>query len=159
LATCRWIKEHHNVLITGPCGVGKSFLACALGHTACLAGYNVYYTRSSRLFEMLAIARADGRYPKIMRKLAKADLIIIDDWGLSTLTHRESADFLEILEDRYSLASTIITGQVPIEQWHQAIENPTLADAIMDRLIHNAYKLQLAGDSMRKTKKNGNKTV
>lgn len=152
LSGCRWIKEHLNVLLTGPCGVGKSFIACALGHKACLEGYRVFYCRASRLFENLGLSRGDGRYARIMNTLARTDLLIIDDWGLSVLTDRERKDLLEILEDRHQRRSTIITSQLPIEHWHEAIGNPTLADAILDRLIHNAHKIQIKGSSMRKIK-------
>jgi len=152
LSGCRWIKERLNILLTGPCGVGKSFIACALGHKACLEGYRVFYCRSSRLFENLALARGDGRYSKIMNSLAKTDLLIIDDWGLSVLTDRERRDMLEVLEDRHQRRSTIITSQLPLEHWHEAIGNPTLADAILDRLIHNAHKIRLKGISMRKVR-------
>ena len=154
LAECKWIKEHLNILITGPCGAGKSFIACALGHKACLEGYKALYFRASRLFENLALAKGDGRYPNLMKSIAKQDLLIIDDWGLSVLTDLERTYMLEILEDRHNLRSTIITSQLPIEHWHQAIGNPTLADAILDRIIHNSYKIQLngKGGSMRKIK-------
>ncbi len=152
LETCKWINDHLNVLVTGPCGAGKSFIACALGHRACMEGYKVFYTKASRLFERLALARGDGRYARIMENLAKRDLIIIDDWGLSTLTDQESKDLFEILEDRHDNRSTVIAGQLPIEHWHDTIKNPALADAVMDRLVHNAYKIQLTGESMRKVK-------
>ncbi len=152
LARCKWIKERLNVLLTGPCGAGKSFIACALGHKACLEGYRVLYFRAGRLFENLALAKGDGRYAKIMNSIAKQDLLIVDDWGLSVLNDRERADMLEILEDRHNVRSTVITSQLPIEHWHEAIGNPTLADAILDRIIHNAYKIQLKGGSMRKIK-------
>jgi len=152
LSGCRWVREHLNILLTGPCGVGKSFIACALGHKACLEGYRVFYCRSSRLFENLALTRGDGRYGKFMNALAKTHLLIIDDWGLSVLTERERKDMLEILEDRHQRQSTIITSQLPLEHWHEAIGNPTLADAILDRVIHNAHKIRLKGISMRKVK-------
>ncbi len=154
LHSCKWIKEHLNVFITGPCGVGKSYLACALGHRACLEGYKAYYTRAPRLFEDLALARHDGRYPKIINMLARVDVLIIDDWGLSILTESQRRDFLEIAEDRYDMRSTIITSQVPSSHWYDIIGEPTLADAILDRLIHNAYTIDLKGDSMLKNKKN-----
>jgi DNA replication protein DnaC len=152
LADCRWIKEGLNVLITGATGVGKSWLACALGHQACLKGYKTKYYRASRLFEELELARGDGRYPKLMRAISRLNLIIIDDWGLSPLKEHERRDMLEILEDRYGNASTIIAGQIPVEHWHDIIGNPTFADAIMDRLVHQAYKIELDGDTMRKKK-------
>jgi len=152
LSTCRWIKEHLNILITGPTGVGKSFIACAIAHRACLEGFKVLYFRASRLFQDLAIAKGDGRYGKLMNSIAKAHLVVIDDWGLSVLTDQEQRDFLEILEDRHGIHSTIIAGQLPVDHWHETIGNPTLADAILDRLIHNAYKINLKGESMRKKK-------
>ncbi len=152
LAGCAWIKERLNILLTGPCGAGKSFIACALGHKACLTGYKVIYYRATRLFENLSIAKGDGRYANLMNSIAKTDLLIIDDWGLGVLTNQERTNMLEILEDRHDIHSTIITSQLPIEHWHEAIGNPTLADAILDRLIHNAHKIQLKGGSMRKMK-------
>ncbi len=152
LAGCAWIKERLNILLTGPCGTGKSFIACALGHKACLEGYKVIYYRATRLFESLAIAKGDGRYPRLMNSIARTDLLILDDWGLSVLTSQERTNMLEILEDRHDIRSTIVTSQLPIEHWHETIGNPTLADAILDRLIHNAHKIQLKGGSMRKIK-------
>lgn len=152
LSQCQWIKNHLNVLLTGPCGVGKSFIACALGHKACLEGYRTLYLRAPRLFEDLALAKGDGRYAKIMSSIAKSDLLIIDDWGLSVLTDQERRLFLEILEDRHDLRSTIVTSQLPVKHWHETIGNATLADAILDRLVHNAYHIQLKGESLRKTK-------
>jgi DNA replication protein DnaC len=149
LSTCQWIRDHHNILITGPTGVGKSFLACALGHRACMEGFKVLYSRAPRLFHELSVARGDGRYGKLMNQLAKTHLIIIDDWGLTALSHQEQRDLLEILEDRHGIHSTIIAGQPPIEDWHQLIDNPTIADATLDRLVCNAYRLSLQGDSMR----------
>ena len=150
LASCQWIKDHNNVLITGPTGAGKTFIACALGHSACLGGFKVLYYRAPRLFHELAVARGDGRYSKLMNSIAKIHLLVIDDWGFSTLTDQERSDFLEILEDRDGLKSTIIATQLPIEFWYDTIGNPTIADAILDRLIHNAYTINLRGESMRK---------
>lgn len=150
LATGQWVKEHFNVLITGPCGVGKSFIACALSHKACLLGHSAYYVRAPRLFNELAVARGDGRYTRLMKSLAKTNLLIIDDWGLSTLTDVERTDLLEVLEDRHNNQSTIVTSQLPIKHWHETIGNATLADAILDRLVHNAYSIELKGESMRK---------
>jgi DNA replication protein DnaC len=150
LSTCLWLKDHLNIMSTGPCGVGKSFIACALGQRACLNGYTVLYVRAPRLFSDLAIARGDGRYSRMMKSLAKTNLLIIDDWGLAVLTDSERRDLLEILEDRHSCQSTIITSQLPVKHWHETIGNPTLADAILDRLIHNAYTIELKGESMRK---------
>lgn len=152
LSTCRWIKERLNVLITGPTGSGKSFLACALGHRACLEDFKVLYFRAPRLFGSLGVARGDGRYSKLMNSIAKADLLLIDDWGLSVLGTQERNDLLEVIEDRHELKSTIIASQLPVEHWHEAVGNPSLADAILDRLVHNAYKINLKGGSMRKKK-------
>lgn len=150
LAACTWIARGINVLICGPTGVGKSYLACALGHKACLEGYSVLYLRLPRLFEELRLAKADGRYGKLMLGFAKTDLLILDDWGLTPMTDPQRRDLLEILEDRYGKRSTIVTSQLPVPAWHEAIGDPTLADAILDRLVHNAYKIGLKGDSMRK---------
>jgi DNA replication protein DnaC len=152
LASCRWIKDRLNVLMTGPTGVGKSFIAEALGHKACLEGFKVRAYRATRLFEELAVSRGDGRYARLMDQLAKIHLIIIDDWGLSKLGESEQKDFLELLEDRHNRHSTIVASQMPHEHWHELMTNPTLADAILDRLIHNSYKINLKGESMRKRK-------
>lgn len=150
LATCTWIARGLNLLICGPTGIGKSYLACALGHKACLEGYSVLHLRLPRLFEELHLAKADGRYGKLMLGYAKTDLLILDDWGLTPMTDPQRRDLLEILEDRYGKRSTIVTSQLPVTAWHEAIGDPTLADAILDRLVHNAYKIELKGDSMRK---------
>ena len=150
LATCQWIKQKQNLLITGPTGVGKSYLACALSHTACREGYSVLYLRVARLFADLALARGDGRYIKLLATFAKTDLLILDDYGLSPFTKEQRYDFLEILEDRHGLRSTLVTSQLPIEHWHEQIGDPTTADAILDRLVHNAHTLKLKGGSMRK---------
>ncbi len=145
-----WIDRAEGLLITGPTGVGKSWIACALGHKACRDGRSVLYHRAPRLFEALALARGDGRYGRMLKALARVQLLILDDWGLSVLTEPEQRDVLEILEDRHQRASTIVTSQVPVEQWCEVIGNPTLADAILDRLVHNAHRLILKGESMRK---------
>lgn len=150
LATCEWIKNHHNLLITGPTGAGKSFLACALAHRACLEGYRVLYVRVSRLFQDLALGRGDGRYPKVTLSVTKPQLLVLDDFGLSALTDSDRSDLLEILEDRHGIVSTIVTSQFPVASWHELIGNPTLADAILDRLVHDSYKISLKGESMRK---------
>lgn len=152
LTTSDWIAKKHNVIITGPTGCGKSFLACALAQKACRAGHTALYKRAPRLFEELNLARADGSYGKLLQKLARVQLLVVDDWGLSTLGEMERRDFLEILEDRYNTSSTIMTSQVPINQWHDTIGDPTLADAILDRVVHNAHKIRLKGESVRKTK-------
>lgn len=150
LATAQWIPDHLNVLITGPTGVGKTWLACALAHAACRQGYRVQYLRLPRLWRELAIARGDGRYAKLLAALAKLDLLVLDDFGLAPLTDDQRRDFLELLEDRHSTRATLVTSQLPVEHWHEVIGEPTLADAILDRLVHNAYKIPLKGDSMRK---------
>lgn len=150
LAACAWIARGLNLLICGPTGIGKSYLACALGHKACLEGYSVLYLRLPRLFEELRLAKADGRYGKLMLGYAKTDLLILDDWGLTPMTDPQRRDLLEILEDRYGKRSTIVTSQLPVTAWHEAIGDPTLADAILDRLVHNAHKIELKGDSLRK---------
>ena len=153
LAGCRWIREHHNVIITGPTGVGKSYLACALAHKACREGFRALYLRAPRLFDDLALAKADGRYRRVLAAYARLDLLVIDDWGLASLTEEQRRDVLEILEDRHDLRSTLIASQLPIEKWHKVIGDPTLGDAILDRLVHNAHKLTLKGDSLRKKDK------
>ena len=133
-------------------GVGKTYLACALAQKACREGYTVQYLRAPRLFEDLALAHADGRYPKLMSGLANTDLLVIDDWGLTPLGEADRRELLEIFEDRHELRSTLVTSQLPIEKWYDAIDHPTLADAILDRLVHNAYRVALRGESMRRKK-------
>lgn len=150
LTSCDWIREHRHCLITGPCGVGKSWLACALGDKACRDNLSVLYQRCPRLFAALALARGDGRYARLMRQLGRVDLLILDDWGPEPLTAEQRRDLLEIVEDRYSSGSIIITSQVPIERWYEIVGDPTLADAILDRVIHNAYRIELKGESLRK---------
>ncbi len=150
MASGEWVSQHRNVLITGATGVGKSFLACAIAHGACLNGNTVRYYRLSRLLEELQLARADGSYLRMLRKLARTDVIVIDDWGIVRLTHQQQTDILELLDDRHRQRSTVITSQLPIDTWHQAMADPALADAILDRLVHNAHIFNLTGDSMRK---------
>jgi DNA replication protein DnaC len=156
LASCQWIRERHNCLITGPTGAGKSFLACALAQKACREGHTARYLRIPRLLQELAAAKGDGRYPQLMNAYAKTHLVVLDDWGMTCLTDEQRRDLFEIIEDRYDRSSTLITSQVPIKQWHDIIGDPTLADAILDRLVHNAYTINLKGDSMRKKRKNLN---
>lgn len=152
LSSCEWIDQHRNVLITGPTGVGKTYLACALAQKACREGHTVQYLRLPRLFEELVLAHADGRYPKLMTGLARTDLLVLDDWGLAPFEDVDRRELLEILEDRHELRSTLVTSQLPVDTWYEAIDHPTLADAILDRLIHNAYRLELRGESMRRKK-------
>ena len=152
LAGCQWIKRHLNIMITGPTGVGKTWIACALAQKACREGYRALYLRLPKLLQELPIAKGDGTYIKLLRRLARIDVLIIDDWGLSKLMAEQRRDLLEILEDRYDSRSTIVTSQLPLDKWHDIIGDPTLADAILDRLVHNAYKINLRGESMRKRK-------
>jgi DNA replication protein DnaC len=150
LGGTEWIDRHRSVLISGPCGVGKSWLACALGHAACRDERTVCYHRLPRLFAELELARGDGRFERLFRKLARADLLILDDWGPDRLTAAQRRDLMEIVEERYGRRSTVITSQLPLETWHQVIGEPTFADAILDRLVHNAYRIALDGPSLRK---------
>jgi DNA replication protein DnaC len=150
LLSCQWIHQHHNVLMTGPTGCGKTYLGCALATQACRQGLSVRYFRTSRLMEALTIAHGDGRFAKLITQLAKTDLLVLDDWGLEKMTLSQRNDLLEIMEDRHGLKSTLITSQLPVEQWHKAIGDATLADAILDRLVHNSHRLKLKGESMRK---------
>lgn len=150
LASCDWVRRRQNVVITGPTGVGKSFIACALAHKACLEGFSALYARLPRLLEDLELARGDGRYLKLLKQLSKVDVLVLDDWGLTHLTTVQQRDLLELLDDRHEVRSTIATSQLPLAAWHEAMTNPTLADAILDRLVHTAYKIDMHGDSMRK---------
>ena len=147
-----WINAHDNLALIGPTGVGKSWLASALGHKACRDNRSVLYQRVPRLFEDLALARGDGRHPRLLRNLGRADLLILDDWGLEPLDAAARHDLLEILEERYGRRSTMITSQLPVDRWHEIIGDPTYADAILDRLVHNAHRIELAGESMRRTR-------
>ena len=154
LSDCQWIKDHNNLIITGPTGVGKSYLACAFAQKACREGFNALYLRMTKLFEDMSLAKGDGRYLKLLTTFAKSDLLVLDDYGLMPLNQEQRHDFLEILEDRHGLKSTLVTSQLPIEHWHEQIGDPTLADAILDRLVHSAHKIKLEGESMRKKKAN-----
>ena len=150
LGQCNWIASHHNLTILGPTGSGKTFLACAFGTAACRAGYAVRYARTARLLHAVDQARHDGSYVGLLRSLARTDLLILDDWMRDVLTVPGARDLLEILDDRFGAASTLLSSQVPVADWHARIPDPTLADAILDRLVHNAHRLQLEGESQRK---------
>lgn len=150
LASCDWVRRHHNIVITGATGVGKSYVACALAHKAILEGFGALYHRLSRLLQDLQLARGDGRYIKLLKSLSRIDVLVLDDWGLAQLTPPQQRDVLELLDDRHMRKSTIVTSQLPTDHWHEAMADPTLADAIMDRLIHNAHHVNLIGPSMRK---------
>ena len=150
LAQEEWIRQKLNLIITGPTGAGKTYLACALGNAACRNHFSIRYFQMSRLLQKVTLSQADGSYPKLLNSLAKAQLLIIDDWLRTPLSKSQTNDILEIIDDRYKLSSTILVTQVPVADWHERIANPTLADAIMDRIVHNAYRLELKGESMRK---------
>ena len=149
LSSNEWIRKHRNCLITGKTGVGKTWLACALGDKACREDFSVMYYRMPRLFAALALVHGDGRYAKLLRALSRIDLLVLDDWGPEVLTAEQRRDLLEIVEDRYDRHSLLIISQIPVTQWYDMIGNPTLADAILDRIIHNAYRIDLSGESLR----------
>ena len=150
LLQCDWINKYQNLLITGPCGSGKTYIACALAHTACMKGYRTKYYRLSRLLLELTQTKADGSYSKALQTLAKLDVLILDDWGLEALKAAQRNDLMEIMDDRNGSSSTVIISQLPTDQWYQSIGDNTLADAILDRLMHNAHRIKLKGESMRK---------
>ena len=150
IISCDWIRHHQNIIITGATGAGKTYLACALANKACREGYRTFYIRSPKLYYELAVSRGDGSYGQLINKLARTQILIIDDLGLAPMTDSERRDLLEVIEDRHGSASTIVTSQLPIENWHEHIGDPTIADAILDRLIHNAHKIKMTGGSMRK---------
>ena len=152
LATCAWIEQHHNLVIVGPTGIGKSWLAAAFAERACRSGYTAYSVRVPRLFHELAVARGDGSYTRLLAKLAKTAVLVLDDFGLTALTGPQRQDLLEVIEDRAERASTLITSQLPVKAWHEAIGDPTLADAICDRLVHTAHVIELRGPSMREVR-------
>lgn len=152
LATSRWVQQRQNIILTGHTGLGKSYLACALGQKACRDGFAVVYRRAPRLFDELALARADGTHATLLKRFAKAQVLILDDFGLEVLTAQARKDLLELLDDRYQVSSTIVTSQLEPKDWHAVIGDPTLADAICDRLVHNAHRLKLsASESIRKS--------
>lgn len=153
LATCRWVSEHQTVLVTGATGTGKSYFGCALAHEACRKGFRALYRRVPRLFDELRLARADGTYSRLLARIAKIDVLVLDDFAISPLTDESRRDLLEILEDRYGLRATVITSQLKHDRWHDYLADPTVADAICDRVIHGAHKIALAGPSRRKTAK------
>ena len=159
LADGAWIDAHDNLALVGPSGVGKSWLACAIGHKACRDNRSVLYHRWPKLCEDLALARGDGRHPRMLKSLGRADLLILDDWGLEPLDASARHDLLEILEERYGRRSTIVTSQLPVDCWHQTIGDPTYADAILDRLVHNAHRIELAGESLRRARGKQAKTA
>jgi DNA replication protein DnaC len=150
LALNQWVTSHHNILVTGPTGAGKSYLACALAQKACRDGYTTLYQRVQRLLQEIAVARLDGRYARLIAPIIKCEVLILDDLLISPLTREEQREILEIVEERYERKATIVTSQLPVKTWHDAMQDPTLADAILDRLVHNAYKLELKGESMRR---------
>jgi DNA replication protein DnaC len=152
LASCDWVRKHRNVIIVGPTGSGKTYLSCALAHRACREGMTAFYLRTPKLYYTLAMARADGSYARVLAKLARTSVLVLDDLGMAALTDSERQDLLEVIEDRHGSASTIITSQLPVEHWHEVIGDPTIADALLDRLVHNAHKINLKGESMRKRK-------
>lgn len=150
LGTCSWIALHANVIITGATGTGKSYLACALAQQACRSGYRVSYRRMPRLIEELTLAHADGTYTRLLSRLAKVDVLVLDDWGIAPLRDQERRDMLEIVEDRHGARATIITSQLPVENWHDYVGDPTIADALLDRVVHTAHRIKLKGPTRRK---------
>ena len=150
LAACRWVEEHQNICVTGMTGTGKTYVACALAQQACRKGFRAVYRRASRLFDELLLARADGTFPRLLARFARIDVLVLDDWGMAKVTEQQRHDLLEVVEDRYGARSTIITSQLPTENWHDHIGHPTVADAICDRILNNAHRIMLKGPSRRK---------
>lgn len=153
LATSEWVRQHHNLLLLGPTGIGKSWLGCALAHKACRDGFSVLHKRTSELFRELAVAHADGSIGRLLIRLSRTDVLLLDDFAMAPLKDAERRDFLEICDDRYQRRSLILTSQMPLAHWHEQIGDPTVADSILDRLVHNAHRIELKGDSMRKKKR------
>lgn len=149
LAGCDWVTYHQNVTITGPTGCGKTYVACALAQKACREGYRTVYFYAPKLFRALSMAHADGSIAKLLAKLARAEVLVVDDWGIPKITEQQYRDFLEILDDRHGLGATVMTSQFAVDDWHQTIPDPTVADAILDRIVHGAHRIELAGESMR----------
>jgi len=145
-----WVREHQNIFLIGPTGIGKSFLACALAEKACRDGFTAFYTRATQLFRDLSLVRADGSLRSLLARLARPDVLVVDDWAMAPLADAERRDFLEICEDRYQARATVLTSQLPVAKWHEQIGDPTLADSILDRLVHNAHRIEMRGESMRK---------
>lgn len=154
MAECLWINRRQNLLITGPTGTGKTYLACAMANQACRRGFSARYIRLPRLFQTLVIAKGDGSYTKLLTALEKTQLLVIDDWGLAAMNEQQRQDLLEILDDRHNQSSTIVTSQLPVNLWHETIGDMTLGDAILDRLVHNSHRIELKGESMRKKQAN-----
>jgi DNA replication protein DnaC len=152
LAECHWLVRKENLLITGSTGTGKTYLACAFANQACRQGYGARYIRLPKLFQAITIAKADGSYIKLMEYVAKLPLLVLDDWGIAPMTDANRRDLLEIIDDRYNQSSTLITSQLPVNTWHNSIGDATLGDAILDRLLHNAHRIEVTGPSMRKSK-------
>jgi DNA replication protein DnaC len=153
LGTCEWVRERHNLIVTGPTGVGKTYIACALTHQACRLGFTALYAQTGRLLAELSLAKGDGRYLKLLDGLTRVDVLILDDWGLDAPTAEQRRILLELLDDRYDKRSTLFTSQFPTDVWHENLDDPTLADAILDRVLHNAYRLELSGESLRKSRR------
>jgi DNA replication protein DnaC len=156
LAESQWVQQHQNLFLTGPTGTGKTYLARAFGHKACRDGFTAYFAKASQLFRDLALARADGRLGKLLYRLSRIDVLIVDDWAMAPLSEPERRDFLEICDERYQTRSTLLTSQLPVAAWHAQIGDPTIADSLLDRLVHQAHRLELAGESLRK-KRGANK--
>ena len=155
LSHSQWVAQHHSILFTGPTGIGKSWLAQALAQKACRDGYTVWYRPVPKLFRELMVARADGSLGRVLESIARTDVLVVDDFAMAALNEQERRDFLEICDDRYNRRSTILTSQLPVEKWHVQISDPTVADSILDRLVHNAYRIELSGESIRKKKGRG----